>query len=116
MTYGMALGLGLEQVSQTTQGTTGTRSFGYYNQVLPFLTDARIYEEKLCGYRYFVDLVSREYELQDGYPVPKKAETIDVLVTQPTEAAIKLLVASCRWLEGYEIVGCTRETNGYGEF
>ena len=99
-----------------TSNISCSHAISYYNQILPLLSDARVYEQKLKGYRYFVDLVSTDYELQDGYPVPKKAETIDVLVTEPTEAAIKLLIASCRWLEDYEIVGSTREEDGCGEF
>lgn len=101
---------------QTLERSQPQKIVSYYNAIMPLLTDSRIYEEKLQGYRYFVDLVSTDYELQDGYPVPKRSETVDVLVVDPSEDAIRLLVASCRWLEGYEIVGCTREDDGCGEF
>lgn len=88
----------------------------YYNQVLPLLTDRRVYEQKLRGYRYFVDVISHDWVEQDGYLVPKHSQTLDVVVTEPTEAAIKLLVASCGWLNGYTVVSYSQPESGEAPF
>ncbi|MDV2997544.1 MAG: hypothetical protein N4J56_007249 [Chroococcidiopsis sp. SAG 2025] len=59
------------------------------------LTDPKIYEHKLVGYRYKVCLVSKELEL-DGWenPVPKDTKIIDIVVSEPTRSAIEQLVAA----------------------
>lgn len=102
----MTYALELDQIQKSG------RPISFYNPILPLLTDRRVYEQKLQGYRFFVELVSTDWELQDGYPVPKHHETIDVVVTEPTEAAIKLLVASCGWLHDYQIVSYSQSEDG----
>lgn len=76
----------------------------YYNQVLPLLTDFRVYEQRLVGHRFFVELISHSYELQDDYPVPRKSLVVDVVVVEPTEEAIKALVAGCGWLRNHTLI------------
>lgn len=85
------------------------------DRVLPLLTDSRIHEQKLVGHRYFVDLDSLEYELQDDYPVPKSHKTVDVLVVEPTEKAIRELVANCGWLQNYKIVQIRKPAPDFDE-
>ncbi len=69
------------------------------------LTDSKIYEQKLVGYRFKVSLASKELEL-DGWenPVPKDTKIIDIVVTEPTRSAIEQLIVMTGWLAGYEIV------------
>jgi hypothetical protein len=52
-------------------------------------------------YRYMVELASDRLD-RDG--VPLEFKTIDVLVTEPTEEAINLLLQSANWLEGFTMV------------
>jgi hypothetical protein len=75
-----------------------------HDRVLPLVTCPQIYEHKLVGHRYLVELVSRKYELQEDRAVPVSTRTIDVVVTQPTIEAIASLIAACSWLKGYSIV------------
>lgn len=70
---------------------------------LPLITDARIYEQKIVGHRFFVELVSQSFELQDSYPVPKQVEIVDLVVIEPTESALRSLISACGWLQGYKI-------------
>lgn len=68
------------------------------------LTAAEAISSKAPTYRYLVELASIESELdKDGFEVPVAYKTIDVVVTEPTTAAIKLLISSCQWLQGWEL-------------
>lgn len=56
-------------------------------------------------YRYFVELASVESEVdKEGFDVPVAYRTIDVVVMEPTCDAIALLIDSCEWLKGYQMV------------
>ncbi len=69
------------------------------------LTDPKIYEQNLVGYRFKVSLDTKALELDwRENPVPKNSKVIDIVVTQPTRSAIKQLIAACEWLQGYELV------------
>jgi hypothetical protein len=72
---------------------------------IQLLSDPKIYEQKLVGYRFKATLVSKALEL-DGWenPVPKDTKIIDIVVTKPTRSAIEQLIAACEWLQGYELV------------
>jgi hypothetical protein len=57
------------------------------------------------AYRYKVDLVSIEQELDSQeVPVPKHIETVDLCVAEPTEEAIALLLSVKGYLKNYQIV------------
>ena len=71
---------------------------------MPVLTAPEVFNKKLVGHRYFVELVSRECELQDDRAVPVRTQVVDVVVTQPTHSAIAQLIATCDWLKDYSIV------------
>lgn len=80
------------------------RVTSHCNQVLPLITDARIFEQRLNGYRYFVELISQFLEFLDSYSVPRQAEIVDLVVIEPKESAIRSLIAACEWLENFTIV------------
>lgn len=62
-------------------------------------------EKSQRTYRYMCQLASNELELDcDGIPVPKHFQIVDVVVTEPTEAAIITLIAAAGWLDGYTMV------------
>jgi hypothetical protein len=88
------------------------------DHILPLLTSREVYEQKLVGHRYYVQLVSKDWELQDDHPVPRKSEVIDLVVTEPTEAAIRELVESVGWLSNWRIVDFWQEppVDGYCPF
>jgi len=69
------------------------------------LTDPKIYEQKLVGYRFKVTLVSKALEL-DGWenPVPKDTKIIDIVVTKPNRSAIEQLIAATGWLGHWQLV------------
>ncbi|OWY63875.1 hypothetical protein B7486_50500 [cyanobacterium TDX16] len=75
-----------------------------HDRVLPLVTCPQIYEHKLVGHRYLVELVSKQVELQEERAVPASTRTIDLVVTEPSKEAIASRVAACSWLKGYEIV------------
>lgn len=71
------------------------------------LTATEVYEQKLVGYRFFVQVVTEECELDLWeQPVPKDDKVIDVVVTEPTREAIAMLVAVTPWLKGWVMVDC----------
>jgi len=74
------------------------------DRILPVLTAPEVFSKKLVGYRFWVELAAKKHELQDNRAVPISTQTIDIVVTQPTEDAIASLVAACSWLKGYEVV------------
>ena len=88
------------------------------NRVFPLLTDPQVYDPKLTGHRYFVQLVSKSWELQDDRAVPSSDKVIDVVVVEPTESAIRQLIASAGWLVGWEMVDFWQEaaTDSYVPF
>lgn len=69
---------------------------------MTYLT-APIKDKTSLTYRYYVELVSRQL---DEYEVACRVQIVDVVVTEPTETAIKTLIAATSWLEGYRIVAC----------
>jgi len=70
-----------------------------------YLTAAAAQKTTRHTYRYMCQLVSNELELDSrGIPVPKDCQTVDVLVTEPTETAIASLIAAAGWLDGYTMV------------
>jgi hypothetical protein len=69
------------------------------------LTAPEVYEQNLVGYRFKVSLNTKGLELDWwGNLVPKDTKVIDIVVTEPTRSAIKQLIATCEWLQGYELV------------
>lgn len=57
------------------------------------------------AHRFMVELASNELVLDaQGVPVPKDYIKIDVVLLEPTEQAIKTLIAATSWLKGYTMV------------
>ena len=55
-----------------------------------------------CSYRYMVEMVSHELELDShGIPVPKDCQTVDVMVTESGPEALTALLMATGWLDGY---------------
>jgi hypothetical protein len=54
-------------------------------------------------YRYFVELA---LDKLDHEGVPERFQIIDVVVLEPTEEAIKILIAAAGWLDGWSMVSC----------
>ena len=77
-------------------------------RILPLVTAAEVYAWELTGYRYFVELVSRNCELQDDRAVPASTQVIDVVVVEPTLQAIEQLLAATGWLKSWQIVSCSK--------
>ncbi|MGL5795666.1 MAG: hypothetical protein ACRC06_14955 [Waterburya sp.] len=74
-------------------------------QILRLLTAPEAVETKSVTYRYFVELASIESYIDgEGFDVPVAYRTIDVVVLEPSREAIALLIASCDWLKGYQMV------------
>lgn len=69
---------------------------------MPYIT-APIQDPTQRCYRYFVELVSKKLDCEGD---AEDCQIVDVVVTEPTEAAIKTLIAATGWLEGYSMVGC----------
>ncbi len=70
-----------------------------------YLTTPNAQKTTQRTYRYMCELVSDELELDSrGIPVPKDYRTVDVLVTEPTLAAIASLISAAGWLDGYTMV------------
>lgn len=80
------------------------------DRTMPLLTDPKIYQGNLDCHRFFVQVITNEWEVQDNFAVPKDSEVIDVLVIEPTETAIKKLVAETCWLEGWRVESFWRPT------
>ncbi|MGL4617593.1 MAG: hypothetical protein ACRCZS_00810 [Chroococcidiopsis sp.] len=69
------------------------------------LTAPEAVKTSLQTYRYFVELASIEsYVDREGFDVPAAYRTIDVVVMEPTTDAIALLISSCSWLQGWQMV------------
>jgi hypothetical protein len=67
---------------------------------MPYLT-APSAQKTERTYRYFVELASDKL---DHERVPEKFQIVDVVVLEPTEQAIKTLIAAAGWLQGYTMV------------
>jgi len=78
------------------------------DRILPLVTCPQIYSQKLVGYKFFVELVSKQVEFQDDRLVPVRTQILDVVVVEPTREAIERLLASCGWLEQWQIVSYSR--------
>jgi len=68
---------------------------------MTYLTAPEAHSTNQRTYRYFVELASDELDFEG---VPERFKIVDVVVTEPTEAAIKTLVAATHWLKGYTMV------------
>ncbi|OWY63472.1 hypothetical protein B7486_52965 [cyanobacterium TDX16] len=73
------------------------------DRILPLVTCPQVSAQKLVGHRFFVELVSKQVELQDDRAVPVCTQDIDVVVVEPTLEAIEQLLASYGWLESWQI-------------
>ena len=76
--------------------------------IFPLVTSSEVYQRKLVGHKYFVELASIKWELQDSRAVPVSAQEIDVLVAEPTIQAIERLLVSGGWLKDWQIVSYSR--------
>ena len=74
------------------------------DRILPVLTAKEVFTQKVVGYRYLVELASKQVELQEDRAVPVSTKVIDIVVTQPSKEEIASLIAACSWLKGYSIV------------
>lgn len=63
------------------------------------LTDESVYDTG-AGYRYCVQLVSRELDFEG---VPMDAKIVDVLVTAPDPDLVRSAIAGAGWLSGWMI-------------
>lgn len=64
-------------------------------------------------YRYMVEMVSHELELdRNGIPVPKDCQTVDVVVTEPGVEAITALLMATGWLDGYRMASYSTPEDG----
>lgn len=62
---------------------------------------------------YKVELASIESELDAyGNEVPVNFKTIDVVVTEPTEQAVRVLIGATDWLDGFGIVQIWKTEDG----
>lgn len=68
--------------------------------MLELLTAPEALAQSTLAHRFLVELASIELDFE-GVPVDVK--TIDVVVTNPNEAAIQLLIATTDWLKGYSL-------------
>jgi len=78
------------------------------DRILPLVTAPEVREQNLLGHRYFVELVSRNCELQDDRLVPVRTQILDVVVVEPTREAIERLLASCGWLRDWQIISYSK--------
>lgn len=73
-------------------------------QLTELLTAPSAISTKAPTYRYLVELASKETELdRDGFEVPSRYKTIDVVVTENSREAIAQLIAAAGWLQGWEL-------------
>ncbi|OWY63860.1 hypothetical protein B7486_50615 [cyanobacterium TDX16] len=77
-------------------------------RILPLVTCPQVSAQKLVGHRYFVELVSKQVEIQDSRPVPVSSQILDVVVVEPTIQTIERLLVSCGWLKDWQIVSYSR--------
>ncbi|MGL5878147.1 MAG: hypothetical protein ACRC2V_10260, partial [Xenococcaceae cyanobacterium] len=78
------------------------------DRILPLLTAPEVLALKLVGYRYFVELVSKQVHLQDDRLVPVNTFVVDVVVVKPTIEAIEQLLAACGWLKNWQFVSYSK--------
>lgn len=67
---------------------------------MPYLTAPAAQETKLT-YRYFAELASLELDYEG---LSMHYQVIDLVVLEPTEEAVKTLIAAAGWLQGYTLV------------
>lgn len=67
---------------------------------MPYLTAPTAQEIKLT-YRYFAELASLELDYEG---LSMHYQVIDLVVLEPTEEAVKTLIAAAGWLKGYTLV------------
>lgn len=67
---------------------------------MPYLTAPTAQKTKLT-YRYFAELASNELDYEG---LATHYQVIDVVVLEPTEEAVKTLIAAAGWLKGYTLV------------
>lgn len=85
--------------------------------MLDLLTAPETLAQPTLAHRFLVELASDKTELDcEGVPVPKEFKTIDVVVLEPTEQAIKTLIAAADWLKGYSLVSFWTPEDGCTEF
>ena len=63
---------------------------------MPYLTAKEALTTKQRTYRYLVELASNQLD-REG--VPERFVSVDVVVLEPTKAAIETLIAAAGWLE-----------------
>lgn len=78
------------------------------DRVLPLVTSPEVVEKKSVGHKYFVELASIKWELQDSRAVPVSSQILDVVVVEPTIQAIERLLVSGGWLKDWQIVSYSR--------
>ena len=78
---------------------------------MPYLTAPSARGAKQT-YRYFVEVASCELDFEG---LSMHYQIIDVVVLEPTEKAIKTLIASAKWLQGYTLVSFWQPEPGSDE-
>jgi len=78
------------------------------DRVLPLVTSPEVVEKKSVGYRYLVELASKQVQLQDDRAIPVDTQIIDVVVVQPSIETIEQLLASCGWLRDWQIISYSK--------
>ncbi|MDZ4872106.1 MAG: hypothetical protein CLLPBCKN_001494 [Chroococcidiopsis cubana SAG 39.79] len=78
------------------------------DRLLPLVTSPEVVEKKLVGHRYFVELATKKYELQDARSIPVNTQIINVVVVQPSIETIEQLLASCGWLRDWQIISYSK--------
>ncbi len=73
--------------------------------MLQLLTAPETLAQPTLVHRFLVELASTETEPDcQGVPVSKKFKIIDVVLLEPSEQAIKTLIAETCWLKGWTMV------------
>lgn len=80
-----------------------TQTYGC-DRILPLVAAPEVFSQKLIGHRYFVELATKKYKLQDDRAIPINTKIIDVVVVQPSIETIEQLLASCGWLRDWQII------------
>ena len=79
--------------------------------MMTYLTAPAVQEAKK-SYRFFAELASCELDYEG---LSMHYQIIDVMVLEPTEKAIKALIASAKWLQGYTLVSFWQPEPGSSE-
>lgn len=67
---------------------------------MPYLTAPAAQKTKLT-YRYFAELASNKLDYEG---LAEHYQVINVVMLEPTEEAVKTLIAAAGWLKGYTLV------------